>query len=173
LTEIPELINPATRRPFLEAASQDFKAGDMVYLNAGAVTERLTGDDGPIAGYALVDATGTTGSEIRIMPANSHDEYLMTVFDDTAADTDPASVALLIGGMYNLQTMTVTETDSSISYGTGVDLDAQDNARVLITGIVEVPELKSTSQYIYVYVKHLPVFYESGVPSHQGLQLDV
>lgn len=174
LNEPPELINRATGLPYLEGNSQEFKAGDMVQLTSGTVTAVLTGDDEPIIGFALTDATNVTSGNapIRIMPVNSHDEYIMNVYSDTEANTDAASVALLVGNMYNLLQMTVTETDGSTTYCTAVDLDAQTDQRVLITGIVEDPELTPSSTYIRVYVKFLPVFYESGVPSHQGLQLD-
>ncbi len=174
LNEPPELINRATGLPYLEGNSQEFKAGDMVQLTNGAVTAVLTGDDEPIIGFALTDATNVTSGNapIRIMPVNSHDEYIMHVYSATAANTDKNSVALLVGGMYNLAQATIVNYDGSTTYCTVVNIDSQTDQRVLITGIVEDPSLTSSSQYIPVYVKFLPVFYESGVPSHQGLQLD-
>lgn len=171
----PELLSYDTGNSFLEADSQEFKAGDMVYLNAGAVTQRLLGDNGPIAGFALTDATNVSSgnAQIRIDPVNTRDEYIMNVYSSTAADTDRGSVALLVGATYNLIQMTVTEQDSSTTYCTAVDLDTQTDQRVLITGIYPDPELTSSHQYIRVFVKFLSYGMVSGAPTYQGLQYDI
>jgi hypothetical protein len=102
------LINPATNLPFLEAASQDFKAGDFVYLNAGAVTEVQYNSVVPIVGMALEDATGTTGDQVEIMPIYPEVEYIMHVTHDSTETTCiPTTIALLIGNAYGLCAATV------------------------------------------------------------------
>lgn len=165
-----ELLSPNTGVPYLEANSQDFKAGDVVYLNAGAVTEVAAAATTVIAGIAKTSATNvTTGNaQIRIEPVNATDEYVMNVYDATPADADLASVALLVGTAYELMQVTVTNTDASITYCTAVNLDATTAPRVVITGIHKVPELLSSSQMIRVRVKFLPVV--TGATSYQGLQ---
>ena len=50
---------------YLEANSQSFLAGELVYFNAGAVTETAAGDK-PIAGRALADATSVSSGNITI-----------------------------------------------------------------------------------------------------------
>lgn len=165
-----ELLNPQTNAPYLEAASQDFKAGDFVYLNAGAVTEILEATNAPIAGVALQDATATTGSEIRIMPINSQDEYIMNVYSGTAASTDTPSVGLLLGAAYDIVQLTTTEYDASTSYNAAVMLDTQTDQRVVIQDIHELVTLTSSKQYIQVHVKFLPYAMVSGDPTYLGLQ---
>ena len=48
-----------------EAASQSFKAGELVYFNSGAVTVAAVGDV-PVAGIALKDATNVSAGMITI-----------------------------------------------------------------------------------------------------------
>ena len=166
----PELLNPQTNAAYLEAASQDFKAGDFVYLNAGAVTEILEATNAPIAGIALEDASTTTSDPVRIMPINSQDEYIMNVYSGTAGNTDTPSVGLLLGAAYDIVQLTTAEYDGSTSYNAAVMLDTQTDQRVVITGIYEDPTLTSSKQYIRVYVKFLPYAMVSGDPTYLGLQ---
>ncbi len=171
-THKPELLSPDTGVPYLEANSQYFKAGDMVYLNSGAVTIVNTGDNVPIAGFALTDATNVSAAntQIRIMPVNCQDEYIMNLCSSSAADSDKTSVALLLGNAYDIALATITNLDASTTYTTVVNTAAQTDARVVITGIVGDSTLTSSSQYIKVYVKFLPFAMVSGDPTYQGLQ---
>ncbi len=167
------LINPYTGNPFLEANSQEFKAGDMVYLNAGAVTVRLTGETGPIIGFALTDATNVSSGNaaIEIMPVNGLDEYIMNVYSSTAASTDKESVALLIGQAYDLAQFTVTNPDGSTTYCTAINLDSTVIPRVRITGIVEEADLTSARQYIRVYCQFMQFIKTAANAVYDGLQL--
>lgn len=64
-------IDPAHIRTWPEAASQSFKAGDLVYLASGKVTlvkaagNNLAAAD-RIVGMALEDATGTTDTDLQV-----------------------------------------------------------------------------------------------------------
>jgi hypothetical protein len=171
-----EIVNPSTMATFKEANSQEFKAGDMVYLNAGAVTQILTAGTGAIAGFALNDATNvTTGNAgIRVQPVYPGLVYAMNVWSSTESGTDAESVGLLVGGIYNLMQFTVTETDGSTTYCTGVNLDAATAARVVIVGLQKTPDLASTSTYVRALVKFLPYLAASGSATnfYRGTQLD-
>jgi len=175
-SEPAELIDIGTRNPYLEADSQEFKAGDMVYLNAGAVTQRLTGDNGPICGFALTDATNVTSGNaaIRIMPVVTGNVYAMnacTASSPTTA-TNLVDVKTYIGNCYDLAQATVTETDGSTTYCTVVNLDAQTDARVVVVGVQKTVDLTSSSFYLRLLVKFLPYGMVSGDPTYQGLQFD-
>ena len=167
------LVNTYTGVPYLEANSQEFKAGDMVYLNAGAVTQRLTAGTGVIAGFALTDATNvTTGNaQIDIMPVNDIDEYEMNVYASSAADTDKQSVALLVGGLYDLAQFTVANYDGSTTYCTAINLSSTTIPRVKIIDIVESADLTSSSQYIRVRCRFLSNIQTAANAVYNGLQL--
>lgn len=170
-----ELRNAITGVPYLEAASQDFKAGDMVYLNSGAVTEVLTAGTGLLTGFALEDASGVTSAQRRVMPVYCHHIYAMNVYHPTTPSTNTlvSTVATAnIGGLYNIQTATVTETDGSTVYCSVVDLNASTAARVQIVGIQQTEGLVSTNTYPRVLVKFLPIFNVSGTATSQNLQFD-
>jgi hypothetical protein len=160
-----ELINSYTGVGFLEANSQFFKAGDMVYLNAGAVTEVLTAGIGAIAGFALTDATNVTSGNaaIRIMPVNTEDTYVMNVYSGTEGNTNWDNIMTTnIGGAYNIIQLTVTEADGSTVYCSAVDIDTTTAPRVRIVGVDVTPEMQtapSTKSYIRVKVKFQPGVY--------------
>jgi len=159
-----ELIDSYTGLPYLEADSQFFKAGDMVYLNAGAVTAVLTDDTVAMIGFALTDATNVTSGNIpiRIMPVNTQDEYIMNIYSGTVGNTNWADiVTTCMGNCYNLLQMTVTEVDGSTTYCTAVNIDSQAAGRVRIVGAEITPSLTSTSAYIRARVKFEPCIYYS------------
>jgi hypothetical protein len=90
-----------------EAASSDFKYGEPVTLSSGSVTQVATApsagadssnvaDTVIIYGFALADATGTTGNEVPILLAENV-EVLCRVYDDsgdTASDAELQDVAV-------------------------------------------------------------------------------
>jgi len=164
----PELLNPYTGVPYLEANSQSFKAGDFVYLNAGAVTA-IT-DDGTgtevVAGMALTNGSNvTTGNtQIRIMPIYPGVEYIMSLYAASAASTNPDDAAKLVGKVLNVIAMTVTQPDASTMYCAAVNADAQTQARVVVTGVDMDPDnLRDvTNTYTRVKVKFPPYRYTSG-----------
>ena len=79
----------------LEANAQTFKAGALVYLNAGAVTY-YPGGATPIAGIALADATNVSASnaEIPVQVIGPNDEIIMQVATsgDVVEDCDTTCV---------------------------------------------------------------------------------
>ncbi len=164
------LKNEYTGLPYLEANSQEFVANDMVFLDSGAVTQRLTAGTGPIMGFATTSATNvTTGNaQIGITPVIGGEEYIMNVASSTPANTDKESVALLVGKACNLAQAAVTGTQTWS--GTVVDLDTASVPRVVITGLVNDPSITSSTQYIPVYVKFLRTI--PGATAYQGLQMD-
>ena len=172
-----EIRDPYTRLPYLEAASQFFAAGDMVYLNAGAITMRLTADVAPIAGFALEGYSGTQGTARRIMPVSTSNVYAMNCYNiasgTPATYTIPAYVALhYVGGEYNLAQYNVTNLDGTTTLCTGVDFGAQTAARVKVVGIQKNPIIAATDQCIRVLVKFLPYVSVAGDPTYGGLQFD-
>ena len=172
------VFNPITGAPYLEAAGQYFKAGDHVYLNAGAVTEVLYNGTGPIAGFALTDAATVTGTQIEIMPVIAGPEYIMHVTNGTTETTCiPATVALsYVGNAYELSVATITYAAGhpKFPFGGGavtcsvIDIARSAVPRVVITGLVNDPEVIATSTLIPVYVKFLSVI--PAATSYQGLQ---
>ncbi len=150
------LINENTGNPFLEANSQEFKAGDMVYLNAGAVTQILYNGTGPLAGFALTNATNVTSAnaEIEIMPVNTVDEYEMTIGNITT--TRAVAATTYIGLSFGLVQITATQLDGSTTYCTCVDISNTTQTRVKIVGLVKTPDSLATSTTVRVRVKFLP-----------------
>jgi hypothetical protein len=170
-----EVINPVTGLPYLEADSQEFKAGDMVYLNGGAVTQVLTAGQLPILGFAMTNATNVTSGNIpiRVMPVVAGDVYAMNIWSGTEGNTNPDDIALLVGKYVNLRQVTVTEQDGSTTYCTAIDIDTQTIARVLIVGIEKINETVATSTYIRALVKFSPSIMVTGLtPTYTGLQFD-
>jgi hypothetical protein len=167
-----ELINSYTGVPYLEANSQEFKAGDMVYLNAGAVTQVLTGDTVAMVGFALTDATNvTTGNaQIRIMPVNTNDIYAINVYSGTEGNSNWDNImTTTMGGVYNLVQVTVTEVDGSTTYCTAVNIDSSAQARVKIVGVQVTPEQQSgpsTKSYVRALVKFESALYTSGTATN-------
>jgi hypothetical protein len=62
---VPRNGVPQITSRYLEANSQSFKAGELVYFNSGAVTVAAVGDV-PVAGIALTDATNVSTGNITI-----------------------------------------------------------------------------------------------------------
>lgn len=71
-TGAAELVKP----PLGEAVGQTYKAGEFVYLVAGAVTV-CAADAVSILGIAQKDATGVTGAEVFVEPIFPEDDVEM------------------------------------------------------------------------------------------------
>lgn len=71
-------------RFFAEAASQSFKCGDLTYLSSNALTV-CGSDPSAILGFALCDASGTTGTMIPVWVIKAGHTYLMNAYHATAA----------------------------------------------------------------------------------------
>lgn len=81
-----------------EAASQTFKAGELVYLASGTGKVTVCTATSPIAGVAMTAATGVTDANILIRVIRPDDIYLMQV---NSATTDTTSLTHL-GGRYGI-----------------------------------------------------------------------
>lgn len=107
-------------RYYPEAASQSFKAGELVYLASGKVT--ICGaDPSLILGMAMEDATGTTNTDLAVAIANKD-----TVFEGNVYHGTPASAITAI-------------TDVGTDYGVVnadnkwyVDVSDTSNVRILV-----------------------------------------
>lgn len=75
--------NPV-RWHFPEAASQSFKAGEMVYLASGKVTV-CANNAQVILGMACADATGTTDADCEVILATPDQIFEASVYHATAA----------------------------------------------------------------------------------------
>lgn len=71
-------------RWFPEAASQTFVYGDLVYLSSGAVTV-CGADPSSILGVAMMDASGTTGTQIPVLVITDDVEIAMSAYHATKA----------------------------------------------------------------------------------------
>lgn len=98
--KIPQILDN-----YLEANSQSFKAGQFVYVNAGAVTVSADGDV-PVMGIALEDATNvSTGNiAIAIQVLGPDDEVLIQVCN-TSGSLEAANTTCKPGVAYDLQTV--------------------------------------------------------------------
>ena len=95
---------PYVQYGILEANSQSFKAGHLVYLVSGAAT-LYPGGDLPVFGIALKDATNVTSGniEIPIQPITPEDLVVFTVA--TSADVpEAANTTCAIGTSYDTNT---------------------------------------------------------------------
>lgn len=82
---------------FAEAASQSFKKGEFVYLSSGALTA-CASDATKILGIALEDASGTTGTSIKVQVIEPNDIIKIRVRNDTTdATCDNASLGTSYG----------------------------------------------------------------------------
>jgi len=187
-SEPAELIDPGTGNPYLSAATQYFVEGDMVYLNAGAVTQVLTGDNVPIAGFCLSGGSTdggttaiTTGTQIRIMPVVTGNVYAMNGIASNTIGTEDTSTNLtdaktFIGNCYDLCQASITEADATVSRCTVINLAAQTDARILVVGVQreigDPMDNISTTHSLRLLVKFLPFAMVSGDPTYQGLQFD-
>jgi hypothetical protein len=176
--EQAELLDPYTRAPYLEANSQEFKAGDMVYLNAGAVTQALTATAAPIVGFALTNATNVTSgnAQIRIAPIRPGQVWEISPWTATSngTNTNPPDLALLVGKMVNLRQIVCTQYDASTTYCTAADIDTVTMARALIVGIAQRPEnLVATATYARLLVTFPDgcIVSTDGASYYQNLQL--
>lgn len=145
----------------LEADSQDFEVNDLVYLNAGAVTE-CGADPILIAGFALAPATNVTSgnTEIPIEVIRPGDVYLMNLYHATAASAVRSGVS--IGTKYEI----VQHAD-----GWAVDMAATTNPRVVIVGFPSYPDDKADDIYARVLVQFLNTSVDNTTQRNNILQL--
>lgn len=85
---------------WVEAASQSWKSGDLIFNN-GTSNLTICGEDGganyltgPIAGQATKNATGTTGAKVHFAVIRPSDQFVMNVYHGTAASAVTAKTQL-------------------------------------------------------------------------------
>lgn len=92
---------------FPEAASQTFKAGDLVTLSSGSVAALATADgaitssNNTVLGVALADATGVTSTQIPVKVVDDETLVLLPVYHATAASAIPNNAT--VGASYQLR----------------------------------------------------------------------
>lgn len=90
--------NAPDKQIFPEAASQSFKAGELVYLVSGKVTVCANDDPTLILGRASTDATGVTDSDIEVEIFKEHYRVKMQVSNNgTPATSDNAVLGTKYG----------------------------------------------------------------------------
>lgn len=83
-----------------EAASQSFKAGDLLTLSGGKVAifgtdnSDVTSATGKCVGMALKDASGVTDTLIPVVPATEQTWFMLGAYNATVATAKPASINL-------------------------------------------------------------------------------
>jgi len=107
-----------------EAASQSFKAGDLVILTSGKVA--IVTSDQTVYGVALKDASGTTGADVPVLVIQPDQIFL--------AQADTTTAATHVGGKYGLNigtagSMSVDIGDTSTTTVRIEKLDPRDGAK--------------------------------------------
>lgn len=84
----------------VEAASQSWKSGDLIFMN-DASNLTICGEDGsshyltgPIAGQAEKNATGVTGTKVHFAVIRPTDRFFMNVYHGTAASAITAKTQI-------------------------------------------------------------------------------
>ena len=94
-------------KSYPEAASQSFKAGDLVILSSGSVAIATSDDD--VWGVALQDASGTTGTSIPVQVIFPDTVFLAQATDATAETNKGTAYALdLTSGSMGVNTGSTT-----------------------------------------------------------------
>jgi hypothetical protein len=110
----------------LEAASQSFKAGEFVSVDASAdVTVSATGASTAVYGIALADAAGSTSTAVYVQKIEQDDDLIMLITD--ASGSGAAYTNCKVGEDYDLL---VTSNLHSVNYA-----DTSNGAFVFIQGI--------------------------------------
>lgn len=85
---------------YKEAASQSFKAGDLVTLSGGKVAALATSDGdvtsagNKVLGMALKDASGVTDTLIPVVPATDDTWFLLGAYNAAAGSAKPSNIAI-------------------------------------------------------------------------------
>jgi hypothetical protein len=99
-----------------EAASQTFKRGEPVILDAASNENRIrVASDNPtaaIVGFAAADATGTTGSMIPVWLAKPEYQFIMRTVASDAVDFSDIGTCRAIQKHASLAIWVVDTTDS-------------------------------------------------------------
>jgi len=86
----------------LEADSQSFKAGELVYLSSGAVTV-YAGRDAPVFGIALKDGTNVTSGNTEIPVALIRpDDMVLIQVEDGSGNLEASNTTCVPGTAYDI-----------------------------------------------------------------------
>jgi hypothetical protein len=100
----PQIVSNPKRSSHhgVEAASQSWVAGDLVYSNAGAIT--ICGDNPALVlGIAQADATGVTGAACHITPIYAEDIVAIDCCDSNGGVTIEDAASFTKGTAYPLK----------------------------------------------------------------------
>jgi hypothetical protein len=118
---VPRILKLGT-----EAASQSFKAGEFVSVDASAdVTVSATGASTAIYGIAVSDATGSGSASVYVQKIEQDDDLIMLITD--ASGSGAAHTNCKVGEDYDLL---VTSNLHSVNYA-----DVTNPAFVFVQGI--------------------------------------
>lgn len=124
---------PAHIEVYGEAASQTFKAGDLVTLSSGLVAEAAAeGADvgaGTILGMALSPATGVTGSRVEVAVAGERTLFSLPVYHATPASAITATASI------GAATMDITRQTVGGVSSFAVDINDTSNANASLVNI--------------------------------------
>ena len=144
---------------YAEAASSDFKKGELVILSSGSVTQLTTAPAALavsavlntanvlVIGMALADASGTTGTSIPVLVADANTEFCLRIYAAAATDAQLQDVA--VGDRAELQRYNDGGSIQTV-VSAAPDATAEEN-QVVIT---EKPTAEAaTDEYAWVWCK--------------------
>lgn len=144
--------SPQFVRKFPEAASQTFKAGQiLVWDTSDEAVKLATVTTVAAIGIALEDASGTTGNEVHVQLIRRGDIYSVSVCNDGATDdSDTAFIGIAYGWKASTQTgetakICLDTNNTTNDWLTVLDLDPRDpdgttDGRVLVEFLATVTE---------------------------------
>ena len=122
----------------LEANSQTFKAGALVYSNGGAITVAAVGDV-PFLGIAMKDATNVTSDNIEIpVMLITGDNIVRMMVQDGSDALEAADTTCVAGTAYDFE---VDTTDSYFA------IDSSDTTNPKMVFLEPVNDVNGASTY--------------------------
>lgn len=154
---------PEIKGSLLEADSQTFLEGDLVYSNAGAVTV-CGADPTQIAGLAAKAGTNVTSGNAAIpfMVIRGGDEFIMSLYHATPASALQSGVS--VGTAYEIARVTVSGATCWC-----VDMAETTNERVVVVDLY--PSDATTDLYGRVIVRFLNTALDGATQRNNVLQL--
>lgn len=131
---------PGEIRYFPEAASQSFKKGEFVYLDANGKLNACASDASIIAGMAMQDASGTENTAIAITLAKEGQKFTLHV---TNAGSSTTTANSQVGNKYGLYVA------SNIAY---VDVGDTTNKRFIVSDVAPEDTVGDTNGRLIVEV---------------------
>jgi hypothetical protein len=148
----PRLVGgPGSIEKTVEAASQSYTKGMLVYLSSGKVTEVAAGNiTAAFAGLALEDATGVTDTRAPLLAITEDDVFIANVYHATPASAVTAITQL--GARWGLKVVSdKLHVDLELAES-GIETTSVCNAWCKIVGFVD-PDRIGSDVYAQVYIK--------------------